>query len=209
MTKPIAELRDVHTGETAYVIGRGRSLLDLRAEMIGPGPVIALNLALVHVRALNLPNPIYSMQKDGCVALALESGPRFIFLGDQRPCSGPPCVDGSPLAEPMAPETLLVSQAGSWGCFPDYAPRYIFGCESDFGIPWYTMSAPVAVRIAALMGCTLVVMIGHDAFVSGDTHRVERDGSMVDAPHEGYANAGHASVAVAAELKLTLEWPSA
>lgn len=56
-----------HRGQTASVIGRGPSLLELQASDIGPGPVLTLNTALLRVRSLGLPNPIYSLQKPGCL----------------------------------------------------------------------------------------------------------------------------------------------
>jgi hypothetical protein len=91
-------LRGVHAGQTATVVGRGPSLLKLTAsdfKLSSSGPVLALNHAILTIRKLHLPNPLYSMQKDGC------------------------------LVAPMPPETLILSQAQSGRCFADYAPRYV------------------------------------------------------------------------------------
>ena len=92
---PIEALRHRHDGEVATVVGRGPSLLGLSAKDFGAGPVFVLNHAILEVRKLGLPNPIYSMQKDGC------------------------------LVPPIAPETLILSQRQSRQCFADYQPRHV------------------------------------------------------------------------------------
>jgi len=84
-----------HAGQTATIVGRGPSLLALTAADFGGGPVLVLNHAIEHVRRLALRHPLYSLQKDGC------------------------------LAPPQAPETLILSAAQSARCFPTYAPRYV------------------------------------------------------------------------------------
>lgn len=88
-------LKDTHSGQTATIVGRGPSLLSLKADAFAPGPVFALNHAILEVRKLKLSNPLYSMQKDGC------------------------------LVAPQPPETLILSAAQSPKCFRDYAPRYV------------------------------------------------------------------------------------
>lgn len=77
-------------------MGRGPSLLEITAQDVGSGPVLVLNHAILTIRRLNLPNPLYSMQKDGC------------------------------LVAPQAPETLILSVSQSHKCFPAYQPRYTF-----------------------------------------------------------------------------------
>ena len=85
-----------HTGETAYIVGCGPSLLKLTAQDFTDGPVITLNHALLHIRKLHLPNPIYTMQQDGC------------------------------LIQPIEPETVLLSRHLSRNCFSDYPHRQLF-----------------------------------------------------------------------------------
>lgn len=84
-----------YPGQTAYIVGRGPSLLRLTAEDFGIGPVLVLNHAIVTIRKLGLPNPLYSLQKDGC------------------------------LTPPQEPETLVLSQAQSPRCFRDYPRRVV------------------------------------------------------------------------------------
>lgn len=58
-------LRGIHAGQTAYIVGKGPSLLHLRAKHFGPGPVLTLNDAIFAVLPLRLDNPTYSLQNDG------------------------------------------------------------------------------------------------------------------------------------------------
>ena len=93
-------LTNRHVGQTATIVGRGPSLLQLTGKDFGPGPVLVLNHAILTIRQLGLPNPIYSMQKDGC------------------------------RVAPQPPETLIRSQAQSRKCFPGYESSYTFDVVS-------------------------------------------------------------------------------
>ncbi len=53
-----------YSGQTAWVIGSGPSLLRLSIGDIGVGPVLAINTAIRRVETLGLSNPVYSLQKD-------------------------------------------------------------------------------------------------------------------------------------------------
>lgn len=64
MTFP-PELHNLHAGQSVYIIGKGKSLRYLQRRHIGHGVVIAINQAILAVESLGIPNPIYSMQKDG------------------------------------------------------------------------------------------------------------------------------------------------
>lgn len=97
----VRELAGRHLGETVYIVGRGPSLLGLAREDFTPGPVIALNAAIVQVRALGLPNRMYLMQQDGC------------------------------LLEPIPPESVLLSKHLSANCWPDYPERFLFGIRGN------------------------------------------------------------------------------
>jgi hypothetical protein len=183
--RPITDLVGAHNGETAYIIGKGPSLLRLTATMLGPGPIIALNQALRHVRGFRA--PIYSMQKDGC---GLD-GSRH---------SGRPCLnEGGDMVQPVPPEILLVSARESPDCFADYSPRFMFDVERDFAVPWDTPSAPIAVGIALLMGCARIVFVSHDAYANADTRAVVDDG-VAESPNEACAAAYVASGRIADEL---------
>ena len=108
---------------------------------------------------------------------------------------------------PVEPETLLLAVAESPFCFPEYPRRYLFDTERDFGLKWWTMSTPIAVLIAGLMGCTSLVMLGHDAYTTGDTHLYEPGLGLVEIPN-GYFQAGAEANSLAAHLGMEVTWVS-
>ncbi len=105
----IAPLKRKHAGTCAYIIGKGPSLMHLRAQDIGPGPVIVLNEAVAIVQQLGLPNPVYSMQKDGC----MTEDPFTI----PRPCGtcAPLGWQRAPVINPLPGIAVVFSQhLSSW-----------------------------------------------------------------------------------------------
>jgi hypothetical protein len=84
-----------YPGQIASIVGRGPSLLGLTAQDFGTGPVLVLNHAILTIRRLNLRNPLFSLQKDGCIT------------------------------PPQQPETLILSRAQSPGCFRNYPKRMV------------------------------------------------------------------------------------
>jgi hypothetical protein len=193
------ELRDIHAGETATIVGMGPSILGLAAGDFGPGPIITLNHAILTVRKLGLPNRIYMMQKDGCIPHGRrhQKPPRLPI----RVCACP-----SPrTVQPIEPEDLLLSWAESSRCFPTYPRRHVFDVERDFGTAWNTMSAPVAVKIAISMGCTSLRMLGFDAHTSGDARRVRIYGVGTGSAR-GYALSAVQSAAIAKAAGLPVTW---
>jgi hypothetical protein len=191
MTQPISVLVGAHTGETAYIIGKGPSLLRLTEDMLGPGPIITLNQAILRVRGYR--QPIYLSQKDGCV-----------LYGRAHP--GQPCIGGGgDMVEPQAPEILIVSKHESPDCFADYQPRYIVDVERDFGVPWFTPSAPIAAGIALLMGCSRIVFVSHDAFALGDG-RVVQDGRVTPGLPDAYAANGGKADDLCRAAGILVEW---
>jgi hypothetical protein len=190
--RSIRDLVEAHKGETAYIIGKGPSLLNLTETMLGPGPIIALNQALRHVRGFRA--PIYSIQKDGC---GLD--------GSRHP--GRPCLDGGAMVQPVPPEVLLVSARDNPDCFADYSSRYIFDVERDFAVPSSTPSAPIAVGIALLMGCARIVFVAHDAYSNADTRAVVDDG-VAESPNKASAETYVANGRMADELCKAADIPA-
>lgn len=180
-----------HPGSTAYIVGRGPSLLGLTAGDFGPGPVIALNSTIVHLRKLGLSNPVYFMWKDGCLPHGLT---------DNNPTEHD-CT----LIRPEPGEVFVTSLAEGRYCLPDYPLRHVVDVEA-LGVPWYTMSAPVAVLVAHAMGCSDVIMLGQDGPLTGDWHAVDADGTLVDDPHAGYPIATRNAVELAADHGISLRW---
>jgi hypothetical protein len=184
-------LAGAHNGETAYIIGKGPSLLRLTEDMLGPGPIIALNHAIAHVRGYR--EPLYASKKDGCV-----------FGGQRHP--GQPCLNGGRgMIPPEPPEILIVSKQESPDCFADYEPRYIVDVERDFGVPWYTPSAPIAAGIAILMGCSRIVFVSHDAFAIGDSRTV-MNGRLQQEPGQLYAINGGMADDLCRAAGIPVEW---
>ena len=182
-----------YPGSTAYIVGRGPSLLTLRADDFVKGPVIVLNDAIHHIRTLGLPNPIYWMWKDGCQ-------PHGVM--DNEP------GEHECLIHPQPPEVFVTSLAEGRFCATGYPYRRVIDVSTEYGVPWWTMSAPVAVEFAHEMGCASLVMYGHDAFTSGgsETQHVTAEGKLVDQPHAGYYIAGSRADAVAREHGMAIEW---
>lgn len=162
----IRELKGIHAGETATIVGMGPSILYLRPSDIPAGPVIAVNHAILRVRKLKLPNVTYTMQKDGCTPHGGRNQPRINMPIRHCVCPSVRTV------KPIEPEVLLLSAAESSHCFPSYPLRHVFDVAADFGIPWNTMSVPVAARLAHWMGCAGLHMLGHDAYTKGVFGRV-------------------------------------
>lgn len=140
-----------HLGETATVIGSGPSLLTLTRDDIGPGPVLTLNYAVLAVRLLGLPNPLYSLQKDGC------------------------------LVQPIAPEWVIQAKSHSPGCWADYPRRVVYDVRKDLGLTVNCMSATMAVAIARRMGCVKVRMLGMDSVMHNDFRSIRQDGNLAHA----------------------------
>jgi hypothetical protein len=183
----------IHRGEPVTIVGRGPSLLKLTKADFGRGPVISLNHAILRLRMLDLDDPMYVMQKDGCVVHTSHSS---VPLG----CV---CPNGRMIA-PLEDETLILSAAESPHCFPDHQLRHIVDVEA-FGLPWYTMSAPVAVRVAEVMGCSSVRMLAFDSFTRRDGRRVD-GGRTISRGSRGYRIAAVQANAYAIASGLDIEW---
>ena len=130
----IRELDQRYPGQTLWSVGRGPSLANLKAKHFGEGPVIAINQAIEVVEALNLPNPVYSMQKD------------VFFFRTKSPI----------LAH--AWESYKKSKAQL-----DSLDAYVFDNERDFGARWCMPSVVSCAGLAIRMGCKDVVYLCCDA----------------------------------------------
>ncbi|MGD0781233.1 MAG: hypothetical protein ABSA30_00075 [Candidatus Aminicenantales bacterium] len=156
MTQSIRGLFGAFPGDTCWIVGTGPSLVRASAPLFGPGPVIALNASIRPVEALGLPNPVFSMQKDGCGF----SGPHAA------------CRNSLTVRPQKAP--LLVSRAESFHCFAEYRPRYVFDAVADLGAPaWWEFSANCAIHLARLMGCVRIRLVAFDSCTSGDLTNFE------------------------------------
>lgn len=166
-------LKDKFKGQTAWIIGGGPSVQYLKAEDIGSGPVFALNLALSTVQALNLPNPLFSVQKDGGL---LKDCPATLdpYCFDQR------CDECMGMVRPNPGVTLLVHKHESRFCFPNHHPRFVFDW-ADIGLPHNEFTFLATIKLAQMMGCTKFYFISFDAHTCGDlTTYLYPEGSKVE-----------------------------
>jgi hypothetical protein len=139
----VERLRYKHVNETAWIIGKGPSLVNLRKEHIGQGPVIAISEAIIPVETLGIDNPIYAMQKDY----------------------------DPPEQEPIGPPkyaTLLVHEREVPGRHKDYKPRYNFDNPIDFDMGTNVPSSITATKIAELLGCKKIVYVSFDSCTQDD-----------------------------------------
>jgi len=127
-----SSVTDRHCGEVCYIVGKGPSVNSFRDY--GPGPIIALNESIQRLEALNLSNPLYSLQQDG----------------------KPQCM--------VRPEraTLLLSEQ-SQNYFKDYTPRIVYSQTKDLKIQDKIISAVSAIEFARAFGCKSIVFIAFDA----------------------------------------------
>lgn len=151
------ELQRKHAGETCWIVGKGPSLRHLQADDFGPGPVIALNDAIIAVEKLDIENPIYSLQKDGQaehmvqvrtdIALILQSTEGF---------------------------------SGEW--FPEHPLRYLVDPLADLGFDHVQVLATrMAIEIAKRMGCQTLKLMCCDNLVNGamETYNPRTDNAEV------------------------------
>lgn len=61
----LTNLKNIHNGQPIYIVGKGGSLNNINQNQIAKnGVIITLNEAITKIESLNLPNKIYSLQKD-------------------------------------------------------------------------------------------------------------------------------------------------
>jgi len=193
----IAPLKDRHKGDTCYIIGKGPSLVNLRAWHFGKGPVIVLNESIRMVQNMGLPNQIYSMQKDGCMTEDPHNIP--------RPC-GTCEANGwqrAPVTNPHPGIAVLFSQHLSSWCLHGRPNRFVF-TDEELGFKGYpmTMSILEAIPLAMHFGCQSIVMMCCDSLVNGDLGTV----AAIDDHHFAYEYEGADISADIEELHRNLEW---
>jgi hypothetical protein len=140
----IDSLRGAHPGQTGQIVGKGPSLKYLTGEHFGPGPVLALNDAIIAVEWLGLSNPLYSLQKDGNPHHMTRPGDDVTLILQSTP-------GYSSAWFPEHPQRLLVD------------PRAELHFADDS-----VMSIRMGAAILRLMGCEQMVFISCDSLASDD-----------------------------------------
>ena len=142
------DFKGLYPGQTAWIVGKGPSLLHLRKEHLGEGPVITINESILIVQELGLSNSIYSMQKDGEYGIGHAVHPRmYIPVILQRPGYSENDLPLHPLRTWVAPE--------------------------DYGFHHAEMSIRLCVAIAKEMECGRITFVCCDSLVNGDVRRVD------------------------------------
>ena len=165
MNNIMTDFKDLHKGQTLWIVGKGPSLQYLTKEDIRPGPVITINHAIIKVEELGLPNPIYSMQKDGGHLRRYIHSYPFVLKPD---CDYTPnrCDECDGMIKPKKGATLLLHKHESLYCLPSYSPRYIFDWK-DLWLKCNQFSQIITIKIGILMGCVKFHFVSFDAHVNG------------------------------------------
>ena len=167
----IRVLWDNHKGETGYIVGKGPSLLKLRAEHFEDGPIIAINQAIQHVEALGLENKVYALQKNPCDEV----------IAGQEICDG--CESGPPGHPEPEKAPLLLSFPETHNCYSHYPDRFMFTDIHDLGFKERMLpSLPNAARILERMGVDDIKILCCDA-IDGEGLSVDHTGEPRYATH--------------------------
>ena len=151
----ITDLRNRYYGQTAWIVGRGPSLLKVTKEHFGVGPVIALNESIQNIGSLGLPNKLFNIWRNGDppadLLTCLPQGTTLLL------CDNPVLKD--------PPSSTM---------FTNWLPRNTFECKRDLGCsPPATFSMKAALEIAVrVMGCTKVNFVSFDSCTTGDARTV-------------------------------------
>jgi hypothetical protein len=151
MSEASKVFRNSYPGETFYIIGRGPSLRNLRAEHFSDkGPVITMNQSITVVENLNIPNPLYSFQKDGCGSSIINHK-----CGENKLTVYPSKLN----------TTLILTQDGfSCNCLSEYKNKIYINPPDDFGFLPEEMSIRICLALAFISGCGTIVFMCCDSF---------------------------------------------
>ena len=152
-------LRRKHVGETAWVVGLGASIKHLTAEHFGSGPIITMNGAIKIVQELELPNQIYSLQKDGC---------------EKRDLPGHQC--GEKMIYPRVDIPVILPRRG-YGelCLKEHPSRLWLDYVKSLNLEPPEMSVRIAVALAMrIMGCTRIAFVCCDSLIGDKPKNMRR-----------------------------------
>lgn len=147
-----------------YIVGKGKSLLNLKKEHFGEGIIITINSAISKVESLELPNTTFALMKDG-------ASPEYINECPSMECFRCPYGNVYPKTA-----TLLLHSHESIECMPDYFPKMIIDSE-QYGLGWRNESVLLAIEFALKYGCDEFVFLCFDAVTNGSTISIHPDGT--------------------------------
>jgi hypothetical protein len=161
--RAVQELKDRYDGQSAWIVGKGPSLAYLTADhFTDPGPVLTINESILIVQELDIPNPLYSMQKDGCAWLPLADH------------CGPVCQVKPPMCYPKEEVTVILQDPGfSERCLPDHELKLWVDPTRELSfLEPAEMSVMMCIRLAMLMGCVIIHFVSCDSLV-GDYRTID------------------------------------
>lgn len=134
-----------HEGQNCYIVGKGASLGRLTAEYFtDDAPIICINQSIVVVQRFGLPNPIYSLQKDG-------------MPGD--------------MVKPNEDVILLLQDTDGYSreWFPEHPERVLIDpvIDQNFLHP-SVMAIRMCINLAQYMGCSRLLLVSCDSLANGD-----------------------------------------
>jgi hypothetical protein len=140
-SRDLRELSGKYNGESAYVVGKGPSLDNIKAsDFPNPkSPVICINESIHIIETLGLPNPLYVIQQDAQLKEACQ---------------------------PKNATILLSFNARNF--YSRYDNKYIYSHEL-FQIPTNSLSVRCAIELLKMMGIVQIHFIAFDACVNGET----------------------------------------
>ena len=127
-----------HKDQTVYIVGKGFSLNYITRDYFGEGIVIAINEAIELIEPLNLPNIVYSLQKDLYTSKVKPETRLLLHVHESAKTVNLKEIDAT-----------------------------IFDNE-DLGLRIIDFSALTAIQLGRLMGCTKFVFIAFDSVVKSD-----------------------------------------
>jgi hypothetical protein len=162
MSDSVFSLKGKHIGQILHVVGKGTSLHYLNPSNFGEGPVITINEAIQVVQEFNLPNDLYSMQKDGCDGWNVGNL-----------CKGA-CEMHVPMVTPKDERTTVILQRPGYSqnCLPEYPNKLYMKPTTDLNGVLYDseMSVVLCVELGRqIMGCSQVVLLCFDSFAGNFT----------------------------------------
>lgn len=145
--KNIDDLRPYFIDKPCYIVGKGPSLDNLRAEHFDAGiPIIALNEAIHAVEELELDNPLYALQQDAKLRATCQ---------------------------PKRSPILVSTKAANYYAHTEDA--YIFS-NAELDLNPSALSVSAAIRIARRLGAQSFKLICFDACINKKTNYAKRIG---------------------------------
>jgi hypothetical protein len=178
MAGTMFEFLEMFKGKEVFVVGKGPSLEFVSSDIFLPvSPVICLNDAIVAIERLNIPNQLFSLQKDGYVMDMVEPASNTVLILQSTP-----------------------GYSGEW--FPNHPKRILVDPLTDLGFEHEeATSAEMAIRFACMLGCSHIHLISCDVLANGDTRTFSPRNKEVFIDDTKVATYSHAKYRIMLQLE--------